>query len=162
VAKEDKNAKILKNPSGTKITILDVTDERLDIPNLDKVVQTEVQRLQRELIEDMKEVVLADIKFDSIDYIPESDVEAEGPEIKYFRDEFNKIIKIITTALDYGNTKTPNKMNIGKYLELFNVTYANNGEPKVTFRLNIDNVDGSSLSQNFAKINKRSTREKNV
>jgi len=153
MAKEDQNAKILKNRSGTMIDILDLTDERLDMPNLNRVVDKEVERLQRELIEDMKEVILADIKFDSIDYIPERDVIIDDPEINYFKAEFNRIIELVNTSLRMGNAENPDQINMEKYLELFKVEYNVDGIPRITLVISIDSVDGEDLSINADKIN---------
>lgn len=162
MAKEDRNAKIIKNPSGTMIDILDLTDERLDMPNLNRVVDKEVTRLQRELIEDMKEVILADIKFDSIDYIAETDVVIDDPEINYFKAEFNRVIELVNIGLRMGNAENPDQININKYLDLFKVNYNSDGAPKITFIISIDSVDGEDLSINTDKININGKRRANV
>jgi hypothetical protein len=163
MAKEDKSAAILKNPSGTNIDILDLTDDRLDMPNLNKVVDQEVARLQREIIEDMKEVILADIKFDSIDYIPENDTVIQDTQIDYFRSEFNNVLELIYAELKKGNAENPYEVNMKEYLQLFSVEYDSSGMPVITFSLNIDTVDGADLSIDSDKINitKNSTRSIN-
>ena len=153
MAKKDESGSILKNPSGTKIDILDLTDERLDMPNLNKVVDQEVALLQREIIEDMKEVILADIKFDSIDYIPENDTLVQDSQIDYFRSEFNNVLELIYAELKKGNAENPYEINMKEYLKLFSVRYASNGMPIITFTLNIDTVDGADLSIDSDKIN---------
>jgi hypothetical protein len=153
MAKRDQNAQILFNPSGTKLDVLDLTDERLDMPNLNKVVEQEVELLKREIIDDMKEVILADINFDSIDYIPESDVLVQDAEIDYFRSEFNNVLKLVYAELKKGNSENPYEVNMKEYLKLFSVQYNSNGIPVIAFSINVNGVDGSDLSIDSDKIN---------
>lgn len=157
MAKEDKNGKVLKNPNGTTIDLLDLSDDRVESPNISRVVQKEVQRLQREIIEDMKEVVLAEITFDSIDYIPESDIIVDDRERDFFRSEFNKVYQDINTRISQGNSENPDNINMKQYLKLFNVTYDSNGLPVVTFSIKVDNFDGTDIYINPNKINIKSS-----
>jgi hypothetical protein len=127
------------------------SDERITMPNLDKKILREVQRLTKQLISSTKEFIEGGINYDGIDFIPDSDILTEDGQSVFEFGDFNspgtvnsgfanerliEITAIIQGLLDQGGRGT-GKYNYAEYLDLFELRYNNDGTPYYRFSIEV-------------------------
>ena len=129
------------------------SNDRINMPNIDRIVTEEVERLTREMIADIRDISIYStvINYQSIDYIPESDPDIPQ-DTNFIVDEFNSVIDQIQTALDRGNPTSAN-YDFAKYLEMFQIRYNGvTGQPEITVVLEFSGLGFDDLDINQVLI----------
>lgn len=146
-----------RGPKSTKtdipsnISIPSESDERLSMPNMSVIVKQEADRLIKELIYDMRLIVLADVDYESIDLIPQGENDF-SEEVDFTYNEFNKIVQSIQTKLMMGTRGSP-EYNPAEFLKMFNIRYNNNtGQAEITLNLEFDGIGADDISFRSIKI----------
>ena len=122
------------------------------MPNIDKKILKEVQRITKQLITSTKEFIEGGINYDGIDFIPDDEIYTEdGQSIFNFTDynapgtvnsgmadeRMNDIEKAIRDLLNQGDKNIPKSYNYAEYIDLFELRYNNNGIPYYRFSLEL-------------------------
>jgi len=136
----------------------------ISMPNVDKKIEKEVERLTLNLTSFTKEFIEGGIDFSSIDFVPLQEIFDEN-DILYFigkdpnvPDDYNanilgirellmEILKLIEIELDKGRKGT----NYAEFLQLFQLKYRDAGGPYYRFNLELDNDIMGELSVSVIK-----------
>lgn len=139
--------------NSTNTPLTGESSEMLSMPDLDTLVDEEIERLTLELTNDMKELVISKtVDYESIDFFPGSEVEIIKPvKIKYFREIFNDMCQDVRNLIA-KSIYASDKYNYAEYLDLFEVQYNNtNGMPIVSFKVQLPNYNVSGLEVAFLR-----------
>lgn len=147
-----KKINVPKNENRANYSIPKKSDERITMPNIDKKILKEVQRITKQLITSTKEFIEGGINYDGIDFIPDDEIYTEdGQSIFNFTDynapgtvnsgmadeRMNDIEKAIRDLLNQGDKNIPKSYNYAEYIDLFELRYNNNGIPYYRFSLEL-------------------------
>jgi len=144
---KDKDGQVLPasgNSTASDQPVPEKSDVPIGMPNINKVVQKELERLTKEVINDIKTIMLADVDYASIDYIPEDEIDIPR-NTDYIRNQFNAIYQRLANNLESGNNQST-RFDYPKYLSMFNVRYnSTNGKPEITLVLDFDGAGADDL-----------------
>jgi hypothetical protein len=147
----NRKIKIPSADNRANYSIPEKSKERITMPNLDKKITTEINRLTKQLINSTKEFIEGGINYDGIDFVPDNEILTEDGKEFFEIDDFNSpgevnsgmanerlsdIIKAIQDVLDEG-IRGSGKYNYADYLNLFELRYNNDGTPYYKFSLEI-------------------------
>lgn len=147
-----KKINVPKNENRANYSTPKKSDERITMPNIDKKILKEVQRITKQLITSTKEFIEGGINYDGIDFIPDDEIYTEdGQSIFNFTDynapgtvnsgmadeRMNDIEKAIRDLLNQGDKTIPKTYNYAEYIDLFELRYNNNGIPYYRFSLEL-------------------------
>ena len=142
---------IPKAENRANYSINEKSKERITMPNLDKKIVREINRLTKQLINSTKEFIEGGINYDGIDFVPDNEILTEDGQEFFEIVDFNspgevssgmaeerlaEIIKAIQNVLDEGK-RDSRLYNYAEYLNLFELRYNNNGTPHYRFSLEI-------------------------
>lgn len=149
-----KKVNVPKNENRANYSIPKDSKERIDMPNIDKKIIKEVQRVTKQLISLTKEFIEGGINYDGIDFIPDNEILTENGESAFSFSDFNApgtvnsgladermndIEKAINNLLEPGLEKNSNKNNnYSEYIDLFELRYNNNGVPYYRFSIELE------------------------
>jgi len=135
-----------KPSNATAYIVPQENTDRITMSNVYQEVNKEIKRLELEIITDMSELISFDIRYESIDYIPEGSIDDSGKiyDRNAFMPQFNKIFNAVKIALDKGNPASDN-YNALEYLKMFSVRYNSSGKAIATIRFDIRNKDLSLI-----------------
>jgi hypothetical protein len=124
------------------------------MPNIDKKITKEIQRITKQLISSTKEFIEGGINYDGIDFIPDNEILTENGESAFSFSDFNSpgtvnsgladermndIEKAINDLLAPGLEGNSNKNNnYSEYIDLFELRYNNNGVPYYRFSIELE------------------------
>jgi hypothetical protein len=123
------------------------------MPNIDKQIIKEVQRLTKQLISSTKEFIEGGINYDGIDFIPDNEIYTESGQSFFNYTDYNapgtinsgmadermsQISVLIRDLIDKGDRSNPVKYNYSDYLDLFELRYNDNGSPYYRFSLELN------------------------
>lgn len=139
-----KPGKTTEAPSNFAIGVQ--TNDRVSMPNIDKVVEQEIERITKEVIRQIEDIVIGyNTNYTTINYIPEADQEILS-SINFSVDQFNGVVDQIQTALNRGLATSEN-YDYAKYLEMFQVRYNSiTGQPEITVILEFDGFGFEDLA----------------
>jgi hypothetical protein len=127
------------------------SNEQLSMPNMSVVVKEETDRLIKELIYDIRSIVLADVNYESIDLVPQGENDF-SEDVDFTYNEFNKIVESIQKKLNMGTRQTV-EYNPAEFLKMFNIRYNNNtGQAEITLNLEFDGIGAEDISFRSIKI----------
>jgi hypothetical protein len=127
------------------------SNEQLSMPNMSVVVKEETDRLIKELIYDIRSIVLADVNYESIDLVPQGENDFSD-DVDFTYNEFNKIVESIQKKLNMGTRQTV-EYNPAEFLKMFNIRYNNNtGQAEITLNLEFDGIGAEDISFRSIKI----------
>jgi hypothetical protein len=125
------------------------------MPNINRKVKVEIDRITMSLVKTAKEFLEAGIDFNAINYVPNNQtVDAENGLVYYDPTELNApgnptssfaseiingVVDELIKLLNYGD-RANNKFNYFEYLNLFDLTYDNNGNPSYVLNVEIEDV----------------------
>ena len=149
-----KKVNVPKNENRANYSISTKSKERIDMPNIDKKIIKEVQRITKQLISSTKEFIEGGINYDGIDFIPDNEILTENGESAFSFNDFNApgtvnsgladermndIEKAINDLLAPGLEENSNKNNnYSEYIDLFELRYNNNGVPYYRFSIELE------------------------
>lgn len=137
-----------KQPTITTTPLPGESSELLSMPDLDKLVDEEIQRLTLSIIEEGKHLLLsrtADYK--SIDRYPDVEIPlfTTRKKFNYIRNEFNQIEKAVEEKISKSRIMSDNYDYV-KYLDFFNVEYNKvDGKPTLKFKVELENFNFNDL-----------------
>jgi|LakMenEpi03Aug12_release.lakeMendotaPanAssembly.Ray.scaffolds.fasta_scaffold860153_2 hypothetical protein len=142
------------NDNTSNLSQPEESNDRIGMPNVDILVKEEIERLTKELIEDIRDIVLMDVSYDTIDFIPEEEIEIERP-VDYSRDQFNNIIQDVQASLLRGEAQST-FYDYVEYLKMFTVRYnSTNGRPEITLTVKLDGAGVDDATTRKIKITRR-------
>jgi len=142
-------------PSDDELPEKSAEVDRIGMPNVSKTVEREIERLTKELIKDMKSIILTDVDYGSIDFIPEREIEL-AVDIDFIRDSFNNMIDLVKTKLAPGTPGRPRTSEYIDYFNLFSVRYnTSNGEPEINLNLEFNGYGAEDLIINKISIQRK-------
>lgn len=135
--------------------------ERLDMPNLDKKITREIEKLTLQITNIAKEFIEGGIDFYGIDYIAESEIIGEDGRPYYPLPDYNAppesdsglaeeradtVKALIDELLSKGDKSSPN-YNYLEFLDLFELRYNGSGTPFFRFSIELtgDLIDDLTL-----------------
>ena len=125
--------------------------QRVSMPNLDRRIKKEIERVTLRLIKTTKEFIEGGTDFSGIDYIAENEIIGADGKPYYPLPDFNspggsdtdlaevranEIKELIHQLLNKGKKKAGSEYNYLEYLDLFELRYNGVGDP--TFRFSIE------------------------
>lgn len=137
-----------KQDKTTKTKVPGESSDLLSMPDLDKLVVEEVQRLTLSIIKEGKNLLLSrTVDYKSINYFPEAEVQIIPPtkKINFKREKFNDIVNAVQEKILLSN-KGSDSYNYIKYLNLFDVQYNDNGEPLIRFKLSLNEFNMNDIN----------------
>lgn len=142
-----------KQSTSTNNKVSDQSQDMLSMPDLDKEISDEIDRLTLDLTNDMKEFSISKtVDYESIDFFPGAEVQIVRPvKIKYFRETFNDICQSVRDLIA-KSIYASEKYNYAEYINLFEVQYNNNdGTPTVSFKVQLPDYNMDGLEVAFLK-----------
>ena len=135
--------------------------ERLGMPNLDKKITREIERLNLQIINIAKEFIEGGIDFYGIDYIAENEIIGEDGRPYYPLPDYNAppesesglaeeraetVKALIDELISKGDKSSPN-YNYAEFLDLFELRYNGSGTPFFRFSIELtgDLIDDLTL-----------------
>jgi hypothetical protein len=109
------------------------SNDELSMPNIDKIVDKEVKRLTKELIDDTKELINMGTSYETIEFIEEVD---EYKQFNNFMEEQLGSLKITIQSILNKGYSSRQEYDYISYLDLFSVVY-NNGVANLTLSIDI-------------------------
>ncbi len=139
------------------------SDERIYMPNLDKKITKEIQRITKQLINSTKEFIEGGINYDGIDSIPDDEILTEDGQSFFEIIDYNapgtvnsgmadermsEISGAIQDILDKGNRGRVSKYNYAEFIDLFELRYNNSGDAYYTLNIELvgENTDDFKIS----------------
>ena len=139
------------------------SDERIYMPNLDKKITKEIQRITKQLINSTKEFIEGGINYDGIDSIPDDEILTEDGQSFFEIIDYNapgtvnsgmadermsEISGAIQDILYKGSRDRVSKYNYAEFIDLFELRYNNSGEAYYRFNVELvgENVDDFKIS----------------
>lgn len=129
--------------------------DRIGMPNVSQGVQKEIERLTKEAIKDLKTIVLADVDYESIDFIPEEEIDIPT-EVDFIKDSFNNAVNVIRQQLAPGDVQAGEETDeYLNYFNLFEVSYnGSTGRPEIVLNLEFTGLGAEDLMINKVAINR--------
>jgi hypothetical protein len=133
----------------------DKSNDPIGMPNIKKLVKEETERLTKELIDSMKGILVLDVNYDTINFIPEDEIDIPR-QSNFIRNQFTDIVNEIRSrlAVGYNFAGLPNS-DYPKYLKMFNFIYNSRGDAEITLSLDYDGLGADDL-----KIHTASPKQK--
>jgi hypothetical protein len=139
------------------------SDEPIYMPNLNKKITKEIQRITKQLINSTKEFIEGGINYDGIDSIPDDEILTEDGQSFFEIIDYNssgtvnsgmadermsEISKAIQDILHTGNRNYPSKYNYSEFIDLFELRYNNSGDAYYTLNVELvgENTDDFKIS----------------
>lgn len=114
------------------------SNDELAMPNINKIVEREVARLTKELIEDTKELINMGTSYETIGYVEEENQDVQVHD--FMKEQLNGLKIAIQSILNKGNPSKLNEYSFLEYLNLFSLVY-NNGVANLTISVDVPNYD---------------------
>lgn len=149
-----KKVNVPKNENRANYSMPKNSDERITMPNIDKKIIKEIQRITKQLISSTKEFIEGGINYDGIDFIPDNEIVGENGQSIFNFTDFNSpgtvnsglanermddIQKAILNLLAPGDSSNNSKNNnYSEYIDLFELRYNNNGTPYYRFSIELE------------------------
>lgn len=127
------------------------SNERLSMPNINKKITKEIQRITQSLVSVTREFIEGGINFSGIDYVPQDEIYTEDGESFFDMTDYNtpgslnndianerlaEISEAIQLVLDKGN-RASRHYNYAEFIDLFELRYNGSGEPYYRFSLEL-------------------------
>lgn len=142
-------------------TIPEKSDDRIQMPNLNKKITEEINRVTLRLIKTTKEFIESGQTFSGIDYIAENEILDENgnpyyvlpdfnspgslsagssARIKDIKDTIDRILDQRKKYLDVKKKELNSGYNYARYLRLFDLRYNGVGDPSFRFTLDLSGI----------------------
>lgn len=125
--------------------------DRISMPDIDKAIYKEIQKITKSLISSTKEFIEGGINYDGIDFIAENEIYTEDGQSYFEFTDFNApgnlnsglanerlkdIADAINEVLDQGR-RDSEKYNYAKFIDLFELRYNDSGTPYYKFSVEL-------------------------
>lgn len=125
--------------------------ERLGMPNIDRKIKAEVEKLTLEIINITKEFIEGGVDYSGIDYVAQNEIIGEDGQPYYPLPDYNapaesesglaeeraQVIKELIDELLSKGEKNSSNYNYADYLDLFELRYNGAGEPFFRFSIEL-------------------------
>jgi len=156
-----KKVTVPKKPANrANYTVPKNSDERIMMPDVDRKITKEIQRITKRLINVTREYIEGGINFSGIDYIPEDEIYTESGE-SYFElsdtntpgtlnndlvnERLDQITEVINELLNKGRRGHPG-YNYKEFMDLFELRYNESGTPVYRFSIELVGNDTEDIS----------------
>lgn len=125
----------------------DKSNDPIGMPNVSPAIKKETERLTKEFLNDMKSLIIMNVNYESIDFIPEEEIDIDN-QADFVSNEWNNIVNQITDKIKMGDSSASAYPN---FLDMFEVVYnINSGIPEIKFNLEFSGFGAEDLSLDFA------------